>query len=166
MLREVILNSGTLKLWNWVIMTTSLRPFWPVCTHFRNLILVALWVAAFPLGGACAATLPTCDQPIADLFERISPAVVMITGQSINPYRRQGRVTHTIGSGFIVDANGLLLTNSHVAFGRQSLTVTLDDGTFLPAQVGAGRGSHFRHSCGGNPEAGQGNSSDSAHGRF
>ena len=58
-----------------------------------------------------------------------------ITGQSINPYRRQGRVSHTIGSGFIVDADGLLLTNSHVAFGRQSLTVTLEDGTVLPARV-------------------------------
>ena len=116
-------------------MTTSLRICRPVCRHFRNLILVALLVAAFPLGGACAATLHTCDQPIADLFERISPAVVTITGQSINPYRRQGRVTHTIGSGFIVDADGLVLTNSHVAFGRQSLTVTLDDGTVLPARV-------------------------------
>jgi serine protease Do len=116
-------------------MTTSPSICRPVCGHFRNLMLVALLVATFPLGGACAATLHTCEQPIADLFEGISPAVVTITGQSINPYRRQGRVSHTIGSGFIVDADGLVLTNSHVAFGRQSLTVTLEDGTVLPARV-------------------------------
>ncbi len=30
---------------------------------------------------------------------------------------------------------GLVLTNSHVVFGRQIVTVTLDDGTALPAQV-------------------------------
>jgi serine protease Do len=116
-------------------MTNSPSICRPGCRHFRNLILVALLVVTFPLSGACAATLHPCDQPIADLFERISPAVVTITGQSINPYRRQGRVSHTIGSGFIVDADGLLLTNSHVAFGRQSLTVTLEDGTVLPARV-------------------------------
>jgi serine protease Do len=103
--------------------------------HSRKLIPLMLLVAAFPLCGACAATLPTCEQPIADLYEKISPAVVTITAQSINPYRRIGRVSHTIGSGFIVDANGLVLTNSHVAFGRQSLTVTLDDGTVVPARV-------------------------------
>ena len=135
MLRELILTSGTFKFLNWVIMTTSLRVSRPIGTHFRDLILVALLLAAFPLCGACAAALPTCDQPIADQFERISPAVVTITGQSINPYRRQGRVTHAIGSGFIIDAKGLVLTNSHVAFGRQSLTVTLDDGTVVPARV-------------------------------
>ena len=52
----------------------------------------------------------------------------MITGQSINPYRLQDRVIRVLGSGFIIDATGLVLTNSHVVFGLQSLVVTLDDG--------------------------------------
>jgi serine protease Do len=102
-------------------MTTILRVFWLVSVHSRNLMLMALLVVIFPLGGACAAILPRCDQPI--------------TGQSINPYRREGRVSHTVGSGFIVDAGGLVLTNAHVAFGRQSLRVTLDDGTVVPGRV-------------------------------
>jgi serine protease Do len=59
----------------------------------------------------------------------------MITGQSINPYRLQGRVTRVLGSGFVIDANGLILTNSHVVFGLQSLTVTLDDGAIVPAKL-------------------------------
>jgi serine protease Do len=116
-------------------MKTIPRVFWLGCVHSRNLILVALLVVIFPLGGACAATLLRCDQPIADLFDKVSPAVVTITGQSINPYRREGRVSHTIGSGFIIDAGGLVLTNAHVAFGRQSLRVTLDDGTVVPGRV-------------------------------
>jgi serine protease Do len=98
-------------------------------------MLFALLLVIFPLGGACAASLPRCEQPIAELFEKASPAVVTITGQSINPYRRTDRVTHTVGSGFIVDASGLVLTNAHVAFGRQSLRVTLDDGTVVPGKV-------------------------------
>ena len=43
-----------------------------------------------------------------------------------------------MGSGVIIDASGLILTNSHVVFGRQVITVTLDDGTSLPAKfIGA-----------------------------
>lgn len=116
-------------------MITFLRVFWSESVRFRNLMLTALLVVIFPLGHACAEGLPRCDQPIADLYEKISPAVVTITGQSINPYRRLGRVSHTIGSGFIVDAGGLVLTNAHVVFGRQSLRVTLDDGTVVPGRV-------------------------------
>jgi S1-C subfamily serine protease len=72
---------------------------------------------------------------LPELFQRASPSVVMITGQSINPYRLQDRVTRVLGSGFVIDADGLILTNSHVVYGLQSLVVTLDDGTIEPARV-------------------------------
>ncbi len=76
-----------------------------------------------------------CAEGIPELFKRVSPAVVMITGQSINPYRLQGRVTRVLGSGFLIDANGLVLTNSHVVYGLQSLTVTMDDGSIVAAKL-------------------------------
>jgi serine protease Do len=76
-----------------------------------------------------------CTESIRTLFERTSPAVVRITGQSINPYRHEERVSRRLGSGFIFDENGLILTNSHVVFGLQSMAVTLDDGTTLPGRL-------------------------------
>ena len=39
------------------------------------------------------------------------------------------------GSGFIIDASGTIVTNNHVVKGAKSVTVTLDDGTELPAKV-------------------------------
>jgi len=87
------------------------------------------------LGGCAHAARPGCTADIPTLFDRVSPAVVMISAQSINPYRVQGRVTRIIGSGFIYDAKGLVITNSHVAFGRQTLYVTLDDGNVVPAHL-------------------------------
>jgi len=45
------------------------------------------------------------------------------------------RVEHIVGSGFVIDDSGLILTNSHVVFGRQVIVVTLDDGTTEPAQL-------------------------------
>ena len=39
------------------------------------------------------------------------------------------------GSGFVVDANGLIVTNAHVAGGADKITVLFDDGTELPAKL-------------------------------
>ena len=76
-----------------------------------------------------------CSESAPAIYERVSPAVVFIEGTSINPYRTTQRVEHVVGSGFIIDTDGLVLTNSHVALGRQALSVTLDDGTVLPARL-------------------------------
>ncbi len=76
-----------------------------------------------------------CTESISDIYDRVSPAVVYITATSINPYQPADRVQRVVGSGFIFDATGLILTNSHVAFGRQFIAATLDDGTVLTAQV-------------------------------
>jgi 2-alkenal reductase len=40
-----------------------------------------------------------------------------------------------VGSGFIVDQDGHVITNAHVVEGAQDLTVTLSDGTDVPATV-------------------------------
>jgi serine protease Do len=61
--------------------------------------------------------------------------VVYITATTINPYQLSDRVSHIVGTGIIYDPSGLILTNSHVAFGRQSIMVTLDDGTSTSAQL-------------------------------
>ena len=39
------------------------------------------------------------------------------------------------GSGFIISADGTIVTNNHVVKGARTLSVTLDDGTVLPAKV-------------------------------
>jgi S1-C subfamily serine protease len=65
----------------------------------------------------------------------VSPAVVSIGAISINPYDMDRRLERVAGSGVIIDAAGLILTNSHVVFGRQVITVTLDDGTNVPAKL-------------------------------
>jgi serine protease Do len=41
----------------------------------------------------------------------------------------------SLGTGFIVDASGLIVTNNHVIDGADAITVTLNDGTSLPATL-------------------------------
>jgi len=105
------------------------------CVGFVGLIGFTFFChTAFGQQNASAPSQP-CNEPLTSIFEKVSPSVVFITAVSINPYRMNDRVEHIVGSGFIIDDSGIILTNSHVAFGRQLITVTLDDGTTVPAQL-------------------------------
>jgi S1-C subfamily serine protease len=106
------------------------RRFGRSCTGPRHALLAAL--AFLPAVSAFAAE--ECNRSVADIFESKSPAVVLITALTINPYRMDDRVQQATGSGFIIDPQGLVMTNSHVVFGAQVVTVTLDDGSTLPAK--------------------------------
>src|SRR5215813_7858818 len=95
--------------------------------HIAAQVSTSLLFAAV-LSSPVKAADGDCNQSAAAIYEKVSPAVVFISATSINPYRIADRVEHIVGSGFIIDDQGLVLTNSHVAFGRQSLTVKLNDG--------------------------------------
>ncbi len=47
----------------------------------------------------------------------------------------RGHAVEARGSGFIVDAAGTVVTNNHVVKDAKAVSVTLDDGTTLPAKV-------------------------------
>ncbi len=104
--------------------------------HTAGAALLSLALAA----GGAAAQQPSgpaapCPESLPELFDRVSPSVVSIMAISINPYDPDHRVERVIGSGVIIDPSGLILSNSHVVFGRPVLTVTLDNGTTLPARL-------------------------------
>lgn len=50
------------------------------------------------------------------------------------PARGQGKVFGA-GSGFIIDPSGIIVTNDHVVGGASRITVSLSDGTQLPARI-------------------------------
>jgi S1-C subfamily serine protease len=112
-----------------------------------GLVVLVGIVAGFALAGgkAAAGQAPSpgqrpaaCPESLPALYAQVSPAVVSITAISINPYDADHRIERVMGSGVIIEPSGLILSNSHVVFGRQVITVTLDDGTSLPGKfVGA-----------------------------
>jgi serine protease Do len=106
----------------------------------ERFLRIAAWVslsllAPLSLASAAMAADGGCDQSAATIYQSASPAVVFISATTINPYRVADRVEHIVGSGFIIDGEGLALTNSHVVFGRQSLSVKLWNGDMLPARL-------------------------------
>jgi serine protease Do len=52
-----------------------------------------------------------------------------------NQPQQHAHAVEARGSGFIVSADGIIVTNNHVVKGARTLSVTLDDGTVLPAKV-------------------------------
>jgi len=94
-------------------------------------VLLALAAAA----PGASAQQRSCSNTAAAIYEQVSPGVVYVEGTSINPYRVTDRVEHIVGSGFIINTEGVIVTNSHVALGRQALSVTLDNGTTVPARL-------------------------------
>jgi serine protease Do len=84
---------------------------------------------------------------IVTAVERLAPAVV-----SINVAARQqvavrsswadmfvpryaSQLVRASGTGFLIRSNGVILTNHHVVAGAEQITVTLRDGTQLPAKL-------------------------------
>ena len=72
----------------------------------------------------------------ADIYKKVAPAVVMVSTksvQSVNGWFQQE--TEGIGSGFIINEEGYILTNYHVIEGAKEVTVTLSDGNEVKAKV-------------------------------
>ena len=97
------------------------------------LILAASIITAIGITPAIGKS--DCAEPIPELFQRVSRSVVSISALALDPSKISGRISTVSGSGFIIDDKGLVLTNSHVVFDRQAISVTLDDGRKAEAKL-------------------------------
>ncbi|MGV3491211.1 MAG: Do family serine endopeptidase [Devosia sp.] len=126
------------------------------------LFVAVLALAAWPGAGALAQTQGPAS--VAALAEQLSPAVVNIgTSRQVvggpgvpfpdlpdgspleeffdenNPNNGLGdemmQEAQSLGSGFIIAAEGIIVTNNHVIDGAEEITIDLTDGTRLPATI-------------------------------
>jgi serine protease Do len=109
-----------------------------------------------PVNAGVAAT-PAQIPDFADLVARVKPAVVSVTtklevhdasdqgpvqmmpfpfgGMGGGMQQQHPQAVEARGSGFIINANGTIVTNNHVVKDAKSVSVTLSDGTTLPAHI-------------------------------
>ena len=74
--------------------------------------------------------------PIPTVVYRVKDAVVEITTETIVRSSRMGQyVTSGAGSGVIISAEGLIVTNNHVIEKADNITVTLTDGSSFKAKL-------------------------------
>ena len=73
------------------------------------------------------------DDTVTSAVEKVIPGVVNISEvKLIKDAHLQVHPVPGVGSGFIIDEAGCILTNAHVVLGSSEIKVTLDDGRTLP----------------------------------
>ena len=137
------------------MLMTILRPLINPTRRIAVPAVAGIMITFSAVGGAAA------DRPdsFADQVEQLSPAVVNISTTTIvgegpgmdmpqfppgSPFEeffknfgdenRQRRAS-SLGSGFIIDAEGIVVTNFHVIENAEEITVTLSDETSFTAKV-------------------------------
>ncbi|MFT3809236.1 MAG: DegQ family serine endoprotease [Micropepsaceae bacterium] len=122
----------------------------------------AIAATAPTAAGQAIAPLTPLNQPasFADLVERVAPAVVSVkvegkiemTAADSEQMRRffeqfgvpvpegapregEERKSEAMGSGFIIDGSGYIVTNNHVIDGADKISITLNDGRELDAKL-------------------------------
>ena len=94
-----------------------------------------------PAGPAAAADANPYDT-IIRVYRDGRPSVVTVISSVVPPGFRSQPEPQGTGSGFIVDAQGHILTNNHVVGDSNRLEITLANGTTLPAEL-VGRDARF-----------------------
>jgi len=114
---------------------------------YLGLIFSAVLIAAcLTLQGPASAQGRGAPDSFADLAERLTPAVVNIsssqrlrgahaTGELEALQRKLNRQPVSLGSGFIIDSSGVVVTNNHVIDNADEILVKLNDGREFNAAV-------------------------------
>ncbi len=120
-------------------------------------LLIMAGVSAFAQDRAAPESREQMQMSFAPVVKKVSPAVVNIytkrvVTQRVSPFMNdplfqqffgnldmQGlsrqQVESSLGSGVIIDAGGVIITNSHVVDGAQEIMVVLNDGREYDARV-------------------------------
>ena len=104
------------------------------CVHFRRNACVGVLLICL-LGPPLAYAGPAENQPDEEQAVRIYKQVVPATVFLSSSYSAGTGRTSAIGSGFIVDDAGTILTNAHVVDGAHTIMAKLYDGQRVKVDV-------------------------------
>ena len=107
----------------------------------RRMAVAGLALLAMRVVPTEARSHPDGRVGVPGMVARVLPSVVSITTRQIERDQfNQPVPTRGLGSGFIIDRQGHILTNNHVTDGAEDIKVALTDGRVFPAVlVGADR---------------------------
>jgi S1-C subfamily serine protease len=102
-----------------------------------GLVLLSVF-ALIGLAQAATQAKDTDQDNTVRVYKKVAPATVFIASTNINTSHHPALGVapgNVIGSGLLLDEQGLILTNAHVVEGSSRILVELYDGTQLPADL-------------------------------
>ena len=126
---EEQLSSATSKissLENNILALTDLSA--DVSTLKTDVSVLTTDVSALKADTEKLSTPSLAEVNIADIVAMLKPAVVCVDTEVVFYSFGRAITQQGAGSGWIIDANGIIVTNYHVVEGARTITVTLDDG--------------------------------------
>ena len=117
---------------------------WQVISRTYCYVYVRAIMAIVLAGSVIPAMSEDLQGNRAELIRSLLPAVVNISvrkdvaaarGAEVATASDRGAIKAYVGSGFIIDPSGLLVTNYHVVEDAFEISVTLSDGTELPGTM-------------------------------
>ena len=112
----------------------------PVKTTAAALLLCIAWPSL-------ASPLPSRRSDVVEVVEKVAPAVVNIAAEQIvrrrpslfddffSGFEPRARKSQSLGSGVLIDAKGVILTNDHVISGASRIVATTTSGRELECEI-------------------------------
>src|SRR5215467_14862087 len=99
---------------------------------FRPSIIAVFLLAALGAQAQSTDTLHKLNESVDALIKKVSPSIVQILVTGYGPIEQEHGSTavvigrqRAIGSGFVIDPDGYIITNAHVVSGAQRVQVVL-----------------------------------------
>jgi serine protease Do len=90
--------------------------------------------ATVPSQNTALQTLPS----LADIISSVEPSVVSVNTETVTGRRFVQRTVQGAGSGWIIDASGIIVTNNHVIEGAKTISIQINNGkSYIPTVVKA-----------------------------
>lgn len=122
-------------------------------THGRRALIAVLLAVVLTLGvgailplqaqdtamNASTTATDSTEMLFSQIYNQVSPSVVAISVakdvSQTTPFGQQSGVERGLGSGFVIDSAGYIVTNDHVVDGANSIEIAFVDGTLARARV-------------------------------
>ncbi len=96
-------------------------------------LVLTVWVGAPRLLAAALVTPEEINS--VRVYKKLANATVLIASAYVSAHHITQATGKGFGSGVLIDEHGSIVTNAHVVTGAAKITVTMHDGTRLPAEL-------------------------------
>lgn len=98
-----------------------------------GLACLVLWAPS--LLQATTTQVESEDAYTIGLYQRLAPATVLLSSVYNSGHHLVAPTAMGVGAGFIIEPDGIVLTNAHVVEGASTITAILFDGRQIPAEL-------------------------------